>query len=158
MSLAGSKGRTGINLAMNRTIIIRTFKKEQLKNERIIKKISRIIRLAYQYVNQREECFSAMKELYSRPWPGDTIAGGHTAIIIQITPYGSLYRVSQRYYLKGILQREHNWYSAFNWNSETHLSEIDGNRNCKFEPSANKLYLTELTETNEERISVYYQN
>ena len=99
-----------------------------------------------------------MKELYSRPWPGDTIAGGHTAITIQITPYGSLYSVNQRYYLKGLLQREQNWHAAFDWNSETHLSEIDGKRSCRFEPSAHKLYLMELTETGEEKISVYYQN
>lgn len=112
-----------------------------MKNETIFKKISRIIPLAYEYAQQHEASHAAMNQLYRMPGTGDGIVSTHTSVIIEITPYGSLYRVSQKYYQWNELQRENNWIASYGWHSNGHLMEIGGSRYCIFDPAQRQLFL-----------------
>lgn len=115
-----------------------------------------VLSIALKYCRQHIASMDAMGMLYRKQWPGDTIAGGYTSIIIRITPYGSLYRVSQQYYLWNELQREHSWVASYGWHSNGHLMEIGGSRYCIFDPEQRQLLLESFdNDACEKKLEIY---
>jgi len=125
-------------------------------SEKMMTMVRGLLSIAYRYCKQHEESIAAMGLLYRRPWPGDTVANGHTSIVIQITPYGSLYKVSQKYYLFNELQRENTWVATYGWHSNGHLMEIGGYRYCIFDPKQRLLYLESFDDDAcEKKVEIY---
>jgi hypothetical protein len=127
-----------------------------VKRNSLLNQLKMVLSIALHYCRQHLASKDAMGRLYRRQWPGDTIAGGYTSIIISIAPYGSLYKVSQQYYLWNELQREFNWIASYGWHSNGHLMEIGGYRYCIFDPEQRQLYLEYYdNEACEKKLEIY---
>jgi len=100
-----------------------------------------VLLVAAKYLMQHAASMAAMQLLYRKPWPGDTVAGGHTSIVLEITPQGRLYKVQLKYYLWNEVQKEESWMASYGWHSNGHLMEIGGSRYCIFNSSERMLYL-----------------
>ncbi|SDE88272.1 hypothetical protein SAMN05216464_110174 [Mucilaginibacter pineti] len=114
-----------------------------MKKISLLKKLNWLASIVGQYYNDRSEGLGLLKLEYTKPWPGDTVPNGHTSIVIKITPDGSLYKVSQQYFLKGELQRENSWLASFSLYPNFSLTEIGGFHYCILDPLKNALYLEE---------------
>jgi hypothetical protein len=121
-----------------------------------IPKAKQLVRLLYQFCKQQEANNTAMQLQYRKQWPGDTVPNGYTSIVIEIIPYGHLYRVIQRYYLWNELQREYSWVTNYCWHSNGYLLEIGGYRCCIFDPLQKLLYLeTPNGAATEKKVEIY---
>ncbi len=111
-----------------------------MKNQ-VITTMKLIMAVARNFCYQYAVNLLATEKFYVKPWPGDTANDGYTQIIIGVTAYGSLYRISQYYYLKGDLQREKFWIAYYGDAANRLLIEIGGDRYCIFNPARKELYL-----------------
>ena len=127
-----------------------------MKNMNLWNQFKLVLLVATKYCLQHAESMASMKLQYRKPWPGDTVANGHTSIILEITPYGRLYRVSLKYYLWNELQREESWIASYGWHSNGHLMEIGGSRYCIFDPAQRMLHLESFDDDAcEKKVEIY---
>jgi hypothetical protein len=127
-----------------------------MKKKSLLKKLQWLLDTTSDYYSDKAASLALLNQLYSKPWPGDTVPDGYTSIVIKISPEGSLFRVWQQYFLKGELQREYSWLASFSEQHNTTLSEIGGYRYIIFDAVRGLLYLEDEAIAGLPTVAIYH--
>ncbi|WP_316834983.1 hypothetical protein [Pedobacter nutrimenti] len=128
-----------------------------MKKQGLWSRIKMILRMASRFADQHTSSLEAMEATYIRRLFDEKKPEQGHYITLKISPYGSIYKVTQVVCLRNTLQEEHCWLATYGWHSNGHLIEIGGYRYCIFDPLQKTLYLEDYNHADIKTLETYTQ-
>ncbi|SDF45008.1 hypothetical protein SAMN05216464_11854 [Mucilaginibacter pineti] len=125
-----------------------------MKRKSLYSRLRAALGAVLQYWGDHADSLAAMKKLYVREYADEK--GGPCKVILGISSYGSLFRITQVFYNGGVYSREENWLASYGWHFNGHLTAL-GRGTCylMFNPLHRSVCL-EIYNDADERILEHY--
>ncbi|HAL81264.1 MAG TPA: hypothetical protein DCO83_02705 [Mucilaginibacter sp.] len=127
-----------------------------MKKKSLISRCRLGLGVALRYWWGHAASLKATKRIYSKAWPGEK-TGDQYSVTIKISPNGSLYRVTQSYYVNGTYRNENTWLASYGWHSNGHLISLGRTCYLIFDPLQKLLYLEDFPDEGERTVDIYKQ-
>jgi len=109
------------------------------------------------FCRQHYNTYSMLLGTYVLQSPSIKPATGIDAVL-QIKPYGSLYRLTRTEYICNEPEKEQTWLASYSWHSGGALVEIGGDNCCVFDTESKSLYLETLTEQGKSTVEQFIKS
>jgi len=125
-----------------------------MKRKSLCSRLRTALGAALQYWGEHADSRVAMKKLYVRDYTDET--AGHCKVLLGVSPFGSMYRVTQVFYKGGVYSHEESWLASYGWHFNGHLTAL-GRGTCylMFNPLQRSVCL-EMYNDADERIMEHY--
>jgi hypothetical protein len=127
-----------------------------MKKQNLLDNLLSGLRTAVQYWSDHAASHQAMEQVYIRKWrEEEPIADYATQILIN--PYGSIYKVTHRYFANGDLIREETYLATYGWQCNGHLIALGSHRWLVFNPEQRQLILEDWPDPGDLTTEIFEQ-